>query len=92
MKRSTLAAALRTEVRRLSRQQVGAALRPLLKVQRQVSTLRRETHEQRLLLSVSSAGYRGCARSGERAFPSFPAAAGVPSPANPSAGFATSCA
>ena len=51
MKRSTLAAALRTEVRRLSRQQVGAALRPLLKVQRQVSTLRREAHEQRLLLS-----------------------------------------
>ena len=51
MKRSTLAAALRTEVRRLSRQQVGAALRPLLKVQRQVSALRRETHEQRLQIS-----------------------------------------
>ena len=51
MKRSNLAAALRTEIRRLSRQQVGGALRPLLRVQRQVSALRREAHLQRLTLS-----------------------------------------
>jgi DNA-binding XRE family transcriptional regulator len=51
LKRSTLAAALRTEIRRLSRQQIGGALRPLLRVQRQVSALRRETHLQRLTLS-----------------------------------------
>ena len=51
MKRSTLAAALRTEVRRLSRQQIGGAVRPLTKVQRQVSTLRREFHAQRLQLA-----------------------------------------
>ena len=51
MKRSNLAAALRTEIRRLSRQQVGGALRPLLRVQRQVSALRREAHLQRLTVS-----------------------------------------
>ena len=51
MKRSNLAAALRTEIRRLSRQQIGGALRPLLRVQRQVSALRREAHLQRLTVS-----------------------------------------
>jgi hypothetical protein len=51
LKRSNLAAALRTEIRRLSRQQIGGALRPLLRVQRQVSALRREAHLQRLTLS-----------------------------------------
>jgi len=52
LKRSTLAAALRTEVRRLSRQQIGGAVRPLTKVQRQVSALRREFHAQRLQLAL----------------------------------------
>ena len=51
MKRSNLAAALRTEVRRLNRKQLTGALRPLTKVQRQVSALRRESHAQRLLLA-----------------------------------------
>jgi transcriptional regulator with XRE-family HTH domain len=51
LKRSNLAAALRTEIRRLGRQQIGGALRPLLRVQRQVSALRREAHLQRLTLS-----------------------------------------
>jgi len=51
LKRSTLATALRTEVRRLNRKQIGGALRPLLKVQRHVGALRREAHAQRLLLA-----------------------------------------
>ena len=51
MKRSNLAAALRTEIRRLNRQQIGGAMRPLLRVQRQVSALRREAHLQRLTVS-----------------------------------------
>jgi helix-turn-helix protein len=51
VKRSNLAAALRTEIRRLSRQQMSGSLRPLLRVQRQVSALRREAHLQRLTLS-----------------------------------------
>jgi hypothetical protein len=51
LKRSNLAAALRTEIRRLGRQQIGGALRPLLRVQRQFSALRREAHLQRLTLS-----------------------------------------
>jgi hypothetical protein len=51
LKRSSLAAALRTEVRRLNRKQFAGALRPLLKVQKQVSALRRESHVQRVLLA-----------------------------------------
>jgi DNA-binding transcriptional regulator YiaG len=51
LKRSNLAAALRTEVRRLSRKQIGGALRPVTKMQRQVGTLRREFQAQRLLLA-----------------------------------------
>jgi DNA-binding transcriptional regulator YiaG len=51
LKRSSLAAVLRTEVRRLNRRQLEGALRPLLKVQRQVSALRRESHAQRVLLA-----------------------------------------
>jgi DNA-binding transcriptional regulator YiaG len=51
LKRSNLAAALRTEVRRLNRKEITGALRPLLKVQQQVVALRQEAHVQRRLLS-----------------------------------------
>ncbi|HVR70922.1 MAG TPA: helix-turn-helix domain-containing protein [Vicinamibacteria bacterium] len=51
MKRSNLAAALRTEVRRLNRNQIAGALRPLLKVQKQVTALRRDFHAHRVLLA-----------------------------------------
>jgi hypothetical protein len=51
LKRSNLAAALRTEVRRLNRKQIAGALRPLQKVQQQVSALRRDVHVQRVQMS-----------------------------------------
>jgi DNA-binding transcriptional regulator YiaG len=51
LKRSNLAAALRTEVRRLNRKQIAGALRPLQKVQQQVSALRRDVHIQRVMMS-----------------------------------------
>jgi transcriptional regulator with XRE-family HTH domain len=48
LKRSNLAAALRTEMRRQSRKQLGGALRPLAKMQRLVGALKREFQAQRL--------------------------------------------